>query len=80
MKKILFMLAVITFIVFTVLSCSSSREVSVKERKNDNGVVIKKRKTVTDDNGKDVTVKVKKERDRKRDRNDEPALIIDKDR
>jgi hypothetical protein len=55
--------------------------VRVSERRNGNGVVVKK-KTVRADNNKDVTVKVKKERKRHRDRdrNDEPAIIIDRNR
>jgi hypothetical protein len=79
MKKIIFVLIMFAVILITAVSCSTSRDVTVKERRTDNGVVIKKKKEIRDGDDKDVKVKVRKER-RNRDKNDEPAIIIEKDR
>lgn len=90
--------AIISFVFaagILLASCSTSRDVTVKERDedgtvvkrerriDDDGVVIKKSKRdrdiLNDDGDKDVRVKVRKER-RDRDRdNDEPAIIIKKE-
>jgi len=85
MKNILIVLLLFAVILLTGVSCSTTRDVRMTERServDDDGVVIKKKKTVRDGD-KDVTVKVRKERDRPnrvRDRDlDEPVIIIKKD-
>ncbi|MGE5406400.1 MAG: hypothetical protein ACM3NR_01705 [Methanosarcina sp.] len=79
MKKIIFVLIMFAVILITAVSCSTSKDVTVKERRTDNGVVIKKKKEIKDGDNKDVKVRVRKER-RDRDKDDEPAIIIDKNR
>lgn len=89
--------AIISFVFATgilLVSCSTSRDVTVKERDDDgtvvkrerhiddDGIVIKKSKRdrdILNDGDRDVRVKVRKERrDRDRD-NDEPAIVIKKE-
>jgi hypothetical protein len=84
-------------------SCSTSREVRITDRDNDDGTVVKKERRVDDDgivikkkkrdrdilrkdeDDRDTEVRIKRDRNRDKDDdglfdNDEPAIIIDKDR
>jgi hypothetical protein len=84
MQKLIILL--FTAAIFVIApSCSTSRDVnyrSSEERVNDDGVVIKRKKRVVkDDNDRDVTLKVRKERkDRNRRNRDEPVIVIDPNR
>lgn len=90
MKKILISMMVSLILITT--SCITSRDVRYRseEKRNGDGIVVKRQKRVVTEDGNGVTVKVKKERknDRRRERierrrhrdNDEPVIIIDKNR
>jgi hypothetical protein len=90
MKKIL--ISMMISLVLITASCITSRDVRYRseEKRDGDGVVIKRQKRVVTDDGKGVTIKVSKEsrNDRRKERierrrhrdNNEPVIIIDKNR
>jgi hypothetical protein len=80
MKKIIFVLLLFAVIILTAVSCSTTRDVRYNERRDDDGLVIRKRRTLRDkDDDRDLRIRDRKDR-RHRHRNDEPVIIIDTDR
>lgn len=88
--------AIISFIFATALligsACSTAKDVRVTERRDSDGTVVRKERRVEDDGdvvvkkkkhrrGDDKDVKVRVDKDRKKEIDaDEPAIIIKKDR